>query len=120
MRLIAYCKSCSHPNRISSSRILLRNDLEERFGHKIQYQCKKCLQNNVVHPNQVYAKSSKLPLLICSTLGLIFTFLGFFIPSGASFWCFGIGGAILTAGFISSNSSNSSAFNKSFVQKVDQ
>ena len=118
MKLTAYCKACSKVNTINSKGILLRRDLEDKYGEKITYQCKECLQNNTVHPNQVYAISSKLPFLICSILGLVFILGGIVIKNMTGFssiYAFGIGGTILTAGFLTMGGSNAKAFNKSFV-----
>ena len=118
MKLKSYCKSCSKANTINSKSILLRRDLEEKYGEKISYQCKECLQNNTVHPNQVYATSSKLPLLICSIIGLVFIVGGVIIKNSigySSIYAFGIGGTILTAGFLTTGGTNAKAFNRSRI-----
>jgi len=118
MKLTSYCKSCSKANIINSSGILLRRDLEEKHGEKISYQCKECHQDNTVHPNQVYANSSKLPLLICSIIGLVFIVGGIIIKHSFGFssvYAIGIGGTILTAGFLTTTGSNTKAFNRSHI-----
>lgn len=119
MKLITYCKSCRHANRIDDKGIVLRGDLEEKHGLEIEYECEKCLDRGIAHPNQVYARTSKIPLLICSLLGLLFIVLGIILNRTIGtglIVLLSIGGVILTAGFISGSSSTTAAFNKSIVR----
>ena len=105
MRLITYCKGCKKSTPIKSRGILLRPDLEDKYGVDVPYQCKHCLTHQKTHPNQVYAESSKLPMLFCLVLGVLIVLVGFFI----------LGAIIISAGFISLKSSNTTLFNKSTV-----
>ena len=105
MKLITYCKSCKKATPIKSRGILLRPDLEDKYGSQVPYQCKHCLTFHKSHPNLVFAKSSNLPLIFTSILGGLVFFFGFYI----------LGAIILSAGFISLNSSNATLFNKSSV-----
>ncbi|MDF1694928.1 MAG: hypothetical protein P1U56_03815 [Saprospiraceae bacterium] len=105
MRLITYCKSCKKSTPINSRGILLRTDLEDKYGIEVPYQCKHCVTTQKTHPNQIYAQSSKLPMVFTSIVGFLFLIIGFFI----------LGAIIISAGFISLQSSNATLFNKSTV-----
>lgn len=112
MDLSAYCKYCETVNAIPSKGIVTKRDLEEKHGEKISFECKSCASQNEVHVNLVSASGSIVPLLICTGAGLLFigiTILHF------NFFSFGIAGVLFTAGFISSNSVNATAFNKSKI-----
>jgi hypothetical protein len=118
MKLNAYYKSCKKVNTIESKGILLRRDLEAKYGEQVNFQCKEYLQNNSVHPNQIFATSSKFPFLICTVIGLGFIIGGVIIKdkSGWSIiWTLLIGGVILSTGFLTMDGSNSKVFNKSFI-----
>lgn len=118
MKLNAYCKECKSKNRIPSIGILTRQDLHRTVGKVIKYKCNDCGINNKVHVNRIFATSSKLSVLICSLIGLIFIVGAVVIKhkNGWSIiWGMGIGGLIISAGFASNIYSNSRVFNKILI-----
>lgn len=118
MKLNAYCKECQSKNRIPSKGILTRRDLQRTFGKEFKFNCNNCGKNNKVHINRIFATSSKLPILICSLIGLIFIVGAAAIKhkNGWSIiWGMGIGGLIISAGLASNIYSNSRVFNKTLI-----
>lgn len=118
MKLRAYCRECNKGHSISSRGILFRRDLKNIHGNQIQFLCNKCGMQNIKNVNQVFAVESKLPLLICSIIGVSIIALGVIMENKSQvsiFWTTAIGATFLTAGFFSSLRTNARAFNKTFV-----
>lgn len=118
MNLNTYCKECQSKNRIPSRGILTRQDLKRTVGNEIKFECRDCGKTNKVHINRIFATSSKLPVIICSLIGLVFIVGAVAIKhkNGWSIiWGTGIGGLIISAGFASNIYSISRVFNKTLI-----
>lgn len=118
MKLRTYCKECKRPETINGKGVLLRRDLEHKYGKTVSFTCSKCQTKNENRINQVFAVESKLAMLISSIIGLSFVIGGFLIKNKSQesiIWTTAIGAMFLTAGFYSNMRSSARAFNKTFV-----
>lgn len=116
MNLNAYCKECQSKNRIPSNGIQTRQDLQRTVGNEVRFVCRDCGKKNCIHINRIFATSSKLPVIICSLIGIVFIVGGIATKHGLSIiWTTGIGGLIISAGFASNIYSNSRLFNKILI-----
>lgn len=118
MKLNAYCKECQSKNRIPSNGILTRQELKRTVGKELKFKCSDCGKTNKIHINRIFATSSKLPVIICSLIGIIFIVGGIVIKhknEWSIIWTTGIGGLIISTGFASNIYSNSRVFNKTLI-----
>ncbi|MBI1225401.1 MAG: hypothetical protein GC192_09215 [Bacteroidetes bacterium] len=100
MALVIHCHACQK-NFTIPEKAKTRIDLEQITGEYFRKVCTNCAAETEYHINDVTAESDKTPMLISSIIGLVVMFGGLFFPR--PFIAIGIGGAIMSAGWIAGN-----------------
>lgn len=104
MALVITCNACRKKFAIPE-KAKTRIDLERFTGEYFHKICTNCAAEYEYHLNDVMAESDRTPILISSIVGLVVMFGGLFFSR--PFIALGIGGAIMTAGWIAGSAPDS-------------